>query len=68
MNEEMNVARILTLLHNTHAKEPVEIKTFLRDIAGELLKKLEPIDLEDLSPEERKRRIYEAVKKDLQIK
>ncbi|MBI3165171.1 MAG: hypothetical protein HYZ24_10850 [Chloroflexi bacterium] len=68
-NDEINTARILAMLHNMRAKEPKEIKEFIRDIPGELLKQLEQAqDMDDLAPEEKKQKILEAVKKDFGIK
>ena len=67
-NDEVNAARLLTMIHNVNAKKPKPLKEFIRDMFALILEHLRPQpDLEDLSPEERKRRIYEAVKKDFGI-
>lgn len=67
-NEEVNTARVVAMLHNTHARKAKPLKEFMRDMVKAVLDALKPPpNLADLPPEERKRRIAEAAMKDFGI-
>lgn len=68
LNEEMNTARLLSMLHNIHAKKPKPVKDFIRDMVAGLLEALKPKpDLDDMTLEEKKILIAQAVKRDFGI-